>query len=89
MTSWSAWDELARGEMTLTVEHGERELRTRILLRDGRMLEQHNHGLPESGEEWREVGRFEDLDATLRTLRKEGWVVRRADGRSISLQERA
>lgn len=89
MTSWFAWDEVARGEMTLTVAHGERELRTRILLRDGRMLEQHNHGLPESREEWREVGRFDDLDATLRTLRTEGWVVRRADGRSISLQERA
>lgn len=72
---WSAWDEVARAEMTLTVAHGVRELRTRVLLADGRILEQVNPGLPDLEDEWHEIARSADLEATLEELRRDGWSV--------------
>lgn len=83
------WDEAARAEMTLTIAHGERELRTRVLLRDGRVLEQVNPGLPDLEDQWHEAGHFDDLDATLRSLLREGWTVRRTDRRPVPLRKRA
>ncbi len=77
------WDEAARAEMTLTIAHGQRELRTRLLLRDGRVLEQVNRGFPDLEDQWREVGHFDDLDAILRSLQREGWIVRRTDRRPV------
>ncbi|MDE3112672.1 MAG: hypothetical protein KGK34_06980 [Chloroflexota bacterium] len=74
--TWLRRDEAARAEMTLTLAHGQRELRTRVLLRDGRILEQRNPGVPEVDDGWRDVGRFDDLDVMLNALRREGWAVR-------------
>lgn len=77
------WNEAARAEMTLTIAHGARELRTRVLLRDGRVLEQVNPGLPDLEDRWHEVGHFDDLDAMIGSLQREGWVVRRTDRRPV------
>ncbi len=68
---------VARAEMTRTVAHGERYLLTRLLLSDGRVLQQMNPGLPDLENDWQEVGRYSDLGAELAGLRRTGWAVRR------------
>jgi hypothetical protein len=73
------WDELARAELTLRLGHGQRRLATRVLLADGRVLEQINPGLPDLENDWREVDRYSDLDGALAHLIREGWSVRRAE----------
>ncbi len=67
---------LACGEMTRTVAHGERYLMTRLLLADGRLMQQLNPGLPDPENDWRKVGRFDDLVAELAQLRRAGWAIR-------------
>jgi hypothetical protein len=68
---------LARAEMTRTVAHGERYLVTRLLLANGRVVQQLNPGLPDLENDWREVGHFDDLGAELAQLRRAGWAIRR------------
>ncbi len=80
MVWFENWDVLARAEMTLTIAHGERRLATRVLLVDGRVLEQINPGLPDLENDWHEVERFADLGTTLAELRRDGWSVRRSVG---------
>jgi hypothetical protein len=71
---------LARAEMTRTVAHGERYLVTRLLLAEGRVMQQLNPGLPDLENDWREVGRFDDLKTELAQLRRAGWAIRRSGG---------
>ncbi len=77
MVWFENWDVLARAEMTLTIGHGQRRLATRVLLVDGRVLEQINPGLPDLENDWVEIDRFADLAATLDDLRRKGWSLRR------------
>ncbi|MDE3097124.1 MAG: hypothetical protein KGK07_14140 [Chloroflexota bacterium] len=85
---WSPWDELARAELTLTFAHGERKLATRVLLADGRILQQINPGLPDLENAWHETARFTSLDDAVAELRREGWSVRRADQRGGGAADR-
>ncbi len=64
---------LARAEMTRRMAHGERYLLTRLFLADGRVLEQSNPGMPDVEDDWREIGRYGDLDAALADLGRQGW----------------
>lgn len=69
------WRVLARAEVTKTLAHGDRYLETRVFLADGRIMEQVNTGVADLENDWREVGRYRDLRATLRQLRRDGWDV--------------
>lgn len=78
------WRVLARAELTKTLAHGDRYLETRVFLADGRIMEQVNTGVPDLENDWREVGRYRDLPATLRQLRREGWDIRPDDGGDLA-----
>ncbi len=69
---------VARAEITRTIGHGERYLATRLLLADGRVLQQVNPGLSDLENDWHEVGRFADLGDALGELRRRGWLVKGA-----------
>lgn len=71
--SLAPWRVVARAEVTKTLAHGDRYLETRVFLADGRIMEQVNPGLPDLENDWREVGRYKDLRAVLRQLRRDGW----------------
>jgi hypothetical protein len=74
--SLAPWHVLARAEVTKTLAHGDRYLETRVFLADGRIMEQVNPGQPDLENDWREVGRYKDLRATLRQMRRDGWAIR-------------
>lgn len=71
--SLAPWRVVARAEVTKTLAHGDRYLETRVFLADGRIMEQVNTGVPDLENDWREVGRYKDLRAALRQLRRDGW----------------
>lgn len=73
--SLAPWRVLARAEVTRTLAHGDRYLETRVFLADGRVMEQVNTGVPDLENDWREIGRFKDLNASLRQLRRDGWQI--------------
>lgn len=73
--SLAPWRVVARAEMTRKIAHGDRYLETRVFLADGRVMEQVNTGIPDLENDWREVGRFKDLNASLRQLRRDGWEI--------------
>lgn len=82
--SLAPWRVVARAELTKTLTHGDRCLETRVFLADGRIMEQVNTGVPDLENDWREVGRYRDLRATLRGLRREGWGIRPDDGGDLA-----
>jgi hypothetical protein len=71
------WRVLARAEVTKTLAHGDRYLETRLFLADGRIMEQVNPGVADLENDWREVGRYDDLRSALRALRGQGWQIQR------------
>jgi len=59
--------------MLLRTAFGERQLVERELRSDHRIVQRVNPGVPVDESIWKDVGRFEDLDAERERMRAEGW----------------
>jgi len=64
---------LLRAHQLRSIGAGQRWLVEREWLADGRVMQRINEGKPVLENEWRETGRWSDLDAERERLRAEGW----------------
>jgi hypothetical protein len=80
------WRVLARAEVTKRLAHGDRYLETRLFLADGRIMEQVNPGIADLENDWREIGRFRDLNAALAEMHRAGWRTTRESGSTYLLR---
>jgi hypothetical protein len=60
---------------TRSIGAGQRYLMEREWLADGRVMQRINEGLPDAFHEWKQIGRWRDLDAERAALRSQGWEI--------------
>jgi hypothetical protein len=62
-----------RAHQLRSIGPGQRYLVEREWLSDGRLMQRVNEGMPEATRDWREIGRWRDLDAERAALTRDGW----------------
>jgi hypothetical protein len=62
-----------RAHQLRKIGHGQQWLVEREWLSDGRVLHRVNEGRADVEDEWKQIGRWSDLDAERATLAREGW----------------
>ena len=66
---------LLRAHQLRSIGPGQKWLVEREWLADGRVMQRINEGKPMLENDWRETGRWSDLDAERELLRAEGWEI--------------
>ena len=64
-----------RAHQLRSVGPGQRYLMEREWLSDGRVMQRVNAGEPVKENDWREIGRWRDLDSERRALDAQGWEI--------------
>ncbi len=64
---------LLRAHQLRSIGPGQRWLVEREYASDGRIRQRVNEGRPDVEDEWKEIGRWSDLDAERATLARDGW----------------
>jgi len=66
---------LLRASLLLRIGHGERQLVVRELREDLRVMQRINPGTPIDDTQWREIGRYKDLEVERARLHADGWEI--------------
>jgi hypothetical protein len=64
-----------RAHQLRSVGPGQRYLMERVWRDDGRVLQRVNEGVPEPERDWKEIGRWRDLDNERRAMAEQGWEI--------------
>ncbi len=64
-----------RGHQLRSVGPGQRWLVEREWLADGRVMQRVNAGVPDKEDDWREIGRWRDLDLERNAAAAQGWEI--------------
>jgi len=64
-----------RAHQLRSIGPGQRYLVERLWRSDGRVMQRVNDGVPEADREWKEIGRWRDLDLERSAIATQGWVV--------------
>jgi hypothetical protein len=64
-----------RAHQVRSVGPGQRYLMEREWLPDGRVMQRINEGTPEAEREWKQIGRWLDLEKERAALAQQGWEI--------------
>lgn len=62
-----------RAHQSRKIGHGQSYLVEREWRSDGRVMQRMNEGRPDVEDEWKQLGRWSDLDAERAKIAREGW----------------
>ncbi len=66
---------LLRAHQLRSVGPGQRYLMEREWLPDGRVMQCVNEGMPDAWHDWKEIGRWRDLDKERAAIAQQGWEI--------------